>query len=143
MDTLTPAQRSERMRRVRSNGNRSTEWRLRSALMRCSVVGWRLHDTDLPGHPDFFFPARSLAVFIDGCFWHGCPFCKRPLPRDNYAYWAAKIKGNVKRADVVNRELRRMGYRVLRIWEHELASPKGIEKSLRAIERTTARRRRG
>src|ERR1043166_370282 len=133
MDTLTRAQRSERMRRVRSKGNRSTEWRLRSALMRGRVSGWRLHVKDLPGQPDFFFPRQRLAVFIDGCFWHACPSCKRPLPTNNYSYWVEKIKGNVKRAKDVNRALRTMGCRVLRVWEHELRSPRGVEKSLRAI----------
>src|SRR5438309_11494780 len=116
MDTLTRAQRSERMRQVRSRGNRSTEWQLRSALMRYRVSGWRLHVKDLPGQPDFFFPQRRLAVFIDGCFWHACPSGNRPLPTNNYSYWVAKIKRNVKRADDVNRALRSIGCRVRLIW---------------------------
>jgi DNA mismatch endonuclease (patch repair protein) len=69
--------------------------------------------------PDFVFRERRLAVFVDGCFWHGCPrhFNK---PRNNAAFWRRKIAANQARDRLVNRTLRRMGWRVLRIWEHEL-----------------------
>jgi DNA mismatch endonuclease (patch repair protein) len=71
------------------------------------------------GRPDFVFPDLKLAVFVDGCFWHGCPrhFIR---PRGNAAFWRKKIAGNKSRDRIVNRTLRRMGWRVLRIWEHEL-----------------------
>src|SRR5947209_13409422 len=83
MDTLTKEERSERMRKVRSKGNRSTEWRFRSALMRSRIRGWTLHDSSLIGSPDFAFREKKLVVFIDGCFWHGCRKCKRPVPKSN------------------------------------------------------------
>ena len=69
--------------------------------------------------PDFVFPKLKLAVFVDGCFWHGCPrhFIK---PRRNAAFWRRKIAGNRARDRIVNRTVRKMGWGVLRIWEHEL-----------------------
>jgi len=69
--------------------------------------------------PDFVFPKSKLAVFVDGCFWHGCPrhFIR---PRGNAAFWRKKIAANKARDRLVNRTLRRQGWKVLRIWEHEL-----------------------
>ena len=69
--------------------------------------------------PDFVFPKLRLAVFVDGCFWHGCPrhFTR---PKSRQAFWDAKILGNKQRDRLVNRTLRKAGWRVLRIWEHEL-----------------------
>ena len=70
--------------------------------------------------PDFVFPKLKLAVFVDGCFWHGCPqhFIQ---PRGNAAFWRKKIAANRTRDRLVNRTLRKMGWRVLRVWEHGLA----------------------
>src|SRR5437773_5766095 len=98
MDILNRQQRSERMRRVRARGNRSTEWKLRSALIRLGIRGWRMHESALPGCPDFVFAKARLVVFVDGCFWHGCSRCDRPLPRKNAMYWRSKVKGNLTRA---------------------------------------------
>lgn len=108
------------MRRVRSTGNRSTERRLRAALVSRGISGWEMHAADLPGTPDFVFRSASLAVFVDGCFWHGCPRCDRRLPATNSEYWARKIQGNRRRARLVARALNRRGFGTLRIWEHEL-----------------------
>jgi DNA mismatch endonuclease (patch repair protein) len=76
----------------------------------------------LPGRPDFAFPARRLAVFVDGCFWHGCPR-HGTLPKGNARFWREKIARNRERDREVNLELRRRGWRVIRIWEHELRRP--------------------
>src|SRR5690242_4583024 len=88
--TRVPPARSHVMSAIRSSGNRSTELRLRLALVRAGIPGWKLHVTGLPGRPDFFFPRRNLAVFVDGCFWHGCPKCGH-LPRTNHLFWKTKI----------------------------------------------------
>jgi len=71
------------------------------------------------GRPDFVFPASRVALFVDGCFWHGCPkhYTK---PKNNRAFWKRKLDANHARDRQVNRELRRKGWRVLRIWEHDL-----------------------
>lgn len=118
------------MSSVRSKGNRSTEWRFRSALMRRGIRGWKIHVRSIPGSPDFVFPERNLVIFIDGCFWHGCPKCKRPLPETNRAYWEGKVKSNMARARWITRELRRKGFKVVRFWEHELRSGESLEKLL-------------
>ncbi len=70
--------------------------------------------------PDFVFLKLRMAVFVDGCFWHGCPQ-HATKPRSNAAFWRRKLAGNQVRDRLVTRTLRRAGWRVLRIWEHELA----------------------
>ncbi len=82
------------------------------------ITGWRRRVV-LSGKPDFVFARQRVAVFVDGCFWHGCPkHCR--MPKGNRSYWAAKIGNNIARDALVTRRLRRAGWRVLRVWEHEL-----------------------
>src|SRR5688572_1454535 len=119
MDTVSRKRRSEIMSRVRSTRNRSTEWKLRAALVRNGVKGWKVTARQLPGNPDFVFPKRRLVVFVDGCFWHGCPKCGR-LPRTRKSFWSAKIAGNCERDKRQRKQLRLFGWEVIRIWEHEL-----------------------
>lgn len=111
--------RSEIMSRIRAKGNESTEMRMIRVFRWHGVTGWRRGQA-LPGKPDFAFRKERLCVFVDGCFWHGCPKCYRQ-PGSNNAYWAAKVERNRARDKRVARELRREGWRVLRVWEHELA----------------------
>lgn len=118
-DTFEPEIRSAIMASVRSSGNKSTEWKVRARLVAFSVTRWKMHDKTLPGSPDFVFPKRKLAVFIDGCFWHGCPKCYR-RPKSSRAYWDLKIKRNKTRDQSNHSRLRTMGWSVIRIWEHEL-----------------------
>jgi DNA mismatch endonuclease (patch repair protein) len=120
MDKVSPSERSRVMSRVRSVRNRSTEWRIRAALIRSGVRGWKLNSNDLPGRPDFAFPLNRLAVFLDGCFWHGCRKCRR-IPSSNTGYWDEKIKRNRARDRKVSGSLRGQGWRVIRIWEHEIS----------------------
>lgn len=118
-DTFKPEVRSAIMASVRSYGNKSTEWKVRARLVAFGVTRWKMHDKTLPGSPDFVFPKRKLAVFIDGCFWHGCPKCYR-RPKSSRAYWDLKIKRNKTRDQSNHSRLRTMGWSVIRIWEHEL-----------------------
>jgi len=122
-DWLSREQRSRNMASIRSKGNRTTEWAFRQLLGEAKISGWRRH-VDLPGKPDFAFRSQRLAVFIDGCFWHGCPRCYR-LPEDNRGYWKAKVDSNRARDRRRTKELRSLNWRVLRIWEHALESPSG------------------
>lgn len=119
MDTLDRNQRSRVMRSVRSHNNRSTEKRVRYSLVAKGVTGWTVGRRDILGWPDFYFEATKLAVFVDGCFWHGCSKCLR-LPRTNRKYWLTKIEGNKRRDKHVTNCLRRSGTRVIRFWEHEV-----------------------
>lgn len=115
------------MSAVRARGNRSTEWKVRSALVRNGIRGWKLHPKSIPGVPDFFFPGPGVAIFVDGCFWHQCPTCRRPLPKTNRLYWKKKLERNRLRSLEVSRELQQDGIRVIRVWEHELRTQKYIE----------------
>jgi DNA mismatch endonuclease Vsr len=119
LDRVDSKTRSRIMAAVRSRGCASTEGALRWALVRGAIRGWRMNARDLKGKPDFVFDRQSLAVFVDGCHWHGCPTCFRQ-PRTNIEYWKKKINRNKARDRAVTSFLRRNGWRVLRVWEHEL-----------------------
>lgn len=106
------------MSRIRSAGNKGTELRLVQIFRTNSITGWR-RGSKLPGKPDFVFPKQRLAVFVDGCFWHGCPK-HATWPKTRAAFWKAKIEGNRSRDRRVNRALRQRGWVVVRVWEHAL-----------------------
>jgi DNA mismatch endonuclease, patch repair protein len=134
------AQRSRAMGAVRSRGNRTTEQRLRMTLIRARVSGWKLHK-DLPGRPDFYFASAKLALFVDGCFWHGCEICGH-TPKSRREFWKAKIQRNRERDIRVVAELRHLGITAYRIWEHELATTATRRSLLRRIERIICRKAR-
>ncbi len=117
-DIFTKEKRSEVMSLIRGSGNKDTELRLISTFKRHGITGWRRR-WPLAGKPDFVFPKLKLAVFVDGCFWHGCPL-HATNPKSNAEFWATKIAKNQTRDHFVNRTLRSQGWRVVRIWEHEL-----------------------
>ncbi|MDP9175741.1 MAG: very short patch repair endonuclease [Planctomycetota bacterium] len=110
------------MARIRSKGNKSTELRLLAILRNEGIKGWR-RNQPVFGRPDFVFKASQVAVFVDGCFWHKCPRCFR-RPQSNNAYWDDKFQRNRRRDRRVNRQLRQLGWKVLRIWAHELVPGK-------------------
>lgn len=118
-DVFTARKRSEVMSRIRGKGNASTEKRMIQLFREHSIKGWR-RNWPLPGKPDFVFPKLRVALFVDGCFWHRCPKCYRK-PATNAEFWEAKITRNVARDKEVNRELKKRGWRVARVWEHALA----------------------
>jgi len=126
-DPLTKSQRSALMSKVKSTGNRSTEAVVEGSLRLVGISGWVRHPRRIPGRPDFYFRQQRLALFIDGCFWHGCSQCGR-LPKSRVGFWKAKIDGNRRRDAVVRRDLRLGGYRILRIWEHDLKSSGWLRK---------------
>lgn len=134
-DTVDRATRSRIMSKVRGHGNRSTERRLRGALIAAGVRNWEIAPDDVLGRPDFVFRKKHMAVFVDGCFWHGCPKCYR-RPKSSRQYWEQKVGRNRARDRKVTSGLRHNGWSVLRFWEHELAdSPstcvRRIEQRLR------------
>ena len=119
MDWLAPDQRSRNMAAIRSHGNRSTENAIRFRMIRAGVCGFKLCASNLPGRPDFVFENARLVVFLDGCYWHGCPRCYR-APASNTGYWSQKFARNKARDRKVGRLLRAGGWRVVRFWEHEI-----------------------
>lgn len=123
-DVFSKAKRSEIMSRVRSRGNQRTELKLIQILRRFRIAGWSRRCA-LVGSPDFVFPSHRLAVFVDGCFWHGCPLHGK-TPRTNRQFWAAKLSRNKMRDRTVNKSLRKTGWRVLRLWQHELGDAERV-----------------
>jgi len=119
MDNVDRFTRSRTMAAVNSKNNRSTEWRLRPFLVRAGLRGWKVQAIYLPGKPDFVFIKSRIAIFVDGCFWHGCPKCCR-MPKSNKTYWRNKIKTNMIRDKNINKILHNMDWKVIRFWEHEI-----------------------
>jgi DNA mismatch endonuclease (patch repair protein) len=117
-DRISTQARSALMARVLSRRNASTELRLAALFRRFKIRGWRRNQI-LVGKPDFLFRSERIAVFVDGCFWHGCPTCYR-RPEANRLYWDAKVGRNRTRDQHVSRTLRKEGWCVVRVWEHEL-----------------------
>jgi DNA mismatch endonuclease Vsr len=107
------------MRAIKARSNATTELRFRAHLIRNGIAGWKVCVKGLPGCPDFFFPGNRIAVFVDGCFWHGCPKCGH-TPKSNRPYWTKKLASNKRRDLQVGRTLRSKGIRVLRLWECQL-----------------------
>ena len=112
-------QRSRTMSAIRGRGNKTTEARFRMALVRAGITGWKVRPRGLLSNPDFYFPDRNVVVFLDGCFWHGCPKCGH-IPNTRRRFWKAKIERNRLRDRQTTLKLRVQGFRVLRNWEHEL-----------------------
>lgn len=117
-DVLTAAQRSYNMSRIRSEKT-VPEMRLRELLISKGLSDFEMQPKNIPGRPDFYFPHRKTAIFLDGCFWHGCKDCFQ-MPKNNKEFWESKIKSNILRDKIVNKKLTKCGIRVIRIKEHEL-----------------------
>ena len=117
-DVFSKAKRSEVMSRIRGRGNKDTELALMKILRRHGISGWR-RQRPIFGRPDFLFAREKVVVLVDGCFWHGCPRHAR-MPRSNRSFWMKKLARNRVRDRLVSRTLRKLGWRVVRIWEHEL-----------------------
>lgn len=102
------------------------------SFLRKHKVYFRKHYGKAHGNPDIAIPSRKMAVFIDGDFWHGWHFSKEKnrLPT---SYWVAKIEANIRRDRKNRAALRRLGWAVLRIWEHELKTKKNKQKILDKI----------
>jgi DNA mismatch endonuclease, patch repair protein len=111
--------RSRTMSAIKSRGNLTTEQRLRSALVRAGIRGWTVQPKGFVGSPDFYFHREKLIVFVDGCFWHGCPKCGH-IPKTNRGYWKEKVKRNGMRDRRNARKLQSQGFTVMRFWEHQL-----------------------
>lgn len=129
LNRKTAKTRSEIMRAVRSQDNKSTEVLLSRLLKEIGRRHWVSHSSDILGRPDFAFKRKKIAIFVDGCFWHGCKKCFR-RPKTSQEYWDEKIGKNKLRDKKVTRELRRQGWEVIRVWEHQLKAPPRVKKRL-------------
>lgn len=134
-DNLTPHDRRKAMQAVKSK-NTSLERKLFATLAGMRLRGWKRNAQDVLGKPDAVFETRRVAIFVNGCFWHGCPECQRKLPETNRQYWERKIGRNIER-DALNRStLIEDGWVVITIWEHEFkTSRERIRRDIRlAVE---------
>jgi DNA mismatch endonuclease (patch repair protein) len=127
-DKFSAEKRSDIMSRVHSE-NTTPEIRVRKLLHRMGYR-FRLHRTDLPGKPDIILPRYNTAIFVHGCFWHGCPTCRHAKirPATNTGYWNRKLDRTIERDKENQRKLKALGWRVLVIWECE--TKKSNEESL-------------
>jgi DNA mismatch endonuclease, patch repair protein len=135
MDHVSAEDCSRMMAAVRSKGNRSTEVALGRLLSAVGLRGYRKH-WSVPGTPDFAWPVLQVAVFVDGCFWHGCS-CKT-IPKTNRRFWCEKIRDNQRRDQRVTRQLRRQNWKVIRIKECAIGKMSTV---LRIHSAVAARRR--
>jgi DNA mismatch endonuclease (patch repair protein) len=106
------------MSAIRSKGNETTEIALMRLFRKNKVVGWR-RNYDLQGKPDFVFPKDKMIVFVDGCFWHGHT-CLKPRDSLKKGFWKEKIESNKERDKLINKSLRKDGWKVVRVWECEI-----------------------
>lgn len=127
-DVFTKEKRSEVMSRIKGKGNKDTELAMIQILRINHISGWRRNQAIL-GKPDFIFRKNKVALFVDGCFWHGCPKHSN-MPRNNREFWEKKLQGNKNRDKLVSRELEKMGWKVIRVWEHELANSDRVAKRI-------------
>ena len=130
-DVFSKKKRSQVMAAIRSKGNKATELRLISILRAHGIKGWRRH-LKLVGSPDFGFPKLKLAVFVDGCFWHFCPWHGH-RPRSNRLFWRRKLDRNKARDKRTTKELTRQGWKVIRFWEHQLHDTEKVAGKLENI----------
>jgi DNA mismatch endonuclease (patch repair protein) len=120
-DVFDKQKRSDVMSKVRSKGNKSTELKMIKLFKENGITGWR-RNYSVQGKPDFVFIKQRVAIFVDGCFWHGHD-CRNTRPSANAEYWQSKRERNMKRDIKVTELFEKRGWRVLRIWECELKKP--------------------
>ena len=117
-DIFNTQKRSSIMSKVRSKNNKSTEIKLISFFKDNNITGWR-RNYPVKGHPDFVFLDKKVAVFVDGCFWHGHD-CRNTRPTSNADYWNKKRERNIQHDKEITSLFERRGWSVIRIWECEL-----------------------
>jgi DNA mismatch endonuclease (patch repair protein) len=129
-DNISTRRRSWVMAQVQSK-NTSPELIVRRAAHALGLR-FRLHRTDLPGTPDLVFPKLKIALFVNGCFWHRHPACKRArMPKSRVDYWKAKLQRNVKRDRKVASQLISLGWRPIVVWECETKDSEMLRATLR------------
>lgn len=117
-DIFDKEARSEIMRAVKSKNTKSTELALIALFRENHITGWR-HSYNVKGHPDFVFLEKRIAIFVDGCFWHGHD-CRNTRPATNTEYWKKKRERNMQHDIEITARFEKRGWTVIRIWECEL-----------------------
>ena len=114
--------------------NTNPEVAFRKELRAQKVVDCKLHPKALPGRPDIYFPSEKLAVFINGCFWHRCPYCKPRIPKTHKAFWSKKFAANVARDKRKRAELKKLGIKSVVFWECQIK--KNVQKLVAKLKKT-------
>ena len=142
MDTISRERRTANMAAIRAHDT-APELVVRKFLFR-NGLRFRLHSKSLPGRPDLVFPARRVAVFVHGCFWHGCTKCVDGMRKvkSNRKYWAEKISGNQIRDSRNEAALRASGWVPLVIWECQVCAQLNLQALLNSIRNAPLRRKR-
>jgi DNA mismatch endonuclease (patch repair protein) len=117
------------MSRIKGKGNKDTELVMIQILRKNHISGWKRNQAVL-GKPDFIFSKEKIALFVDGCFWHRCPKHSN-MPKNNQEFWAKKLQQNKDRDRYVSRELKKAGWKIVRVWEHELKYPDRVVVKLK------------
>ncbi len=117
-DIFNKEKRSQIMSAVHSKQNKSTEIKLIKIFKKNGIIGWR-RNYKVKGHPDFVFPDKKIAIFVDGCFWHGHD-CRNTRPADNAEFWQKKRERNMRHDKEITALFEKRGWTVIRIWECEL-----------------------
>ena len=117
-DVFSTQERSQIMKKVRPSGNKTTELKLIEHFNAAHITGWR-RNYKVKGHPDFVFLDKRIAIFVDGCFWHGHD-CRNTRPAENADYWNKKRTKNIEHDLAVTELFEHRGWTVIRIWECEL-----------------------
>lgn len=131
-DHLSKEKRSWNMARIRSSNTRA-EFAVRK-LLHSLGYRFRLHRSDLPGKPDIVLPRHRTVIFVHGCFWHRHNRCsKSTTPKTNIQYWTDKFKRNIKRDIVSKKELNKLGWRVIVIWECETTDDNCIARKIKRL----------
>lgn len=133
MDNLTRSQRSKNMRNIRSKDT-LMEIKIRSCIHRLGLR-FRKNVLELPGKPDIVFPSYKVVVFLDSCFWHMCPYHYN-IPKTRRNYWFPKLIRNKEKAKEVNKKLKNEGWKIVRLWEHQVKNnfDKCITKIINALK---------
>lgn len=129
MDTISPEERSDLMRRICSSSTAAEV--LVCKIARRIKRNFQVNSRRLPGSPDLAFFKLRRAVFVHGCFWHQHSGCRRSnFPKSRLNYWEPKLQGNVERDREVRRRLKALGWNCLTIWECECQKPERIQRKL-------------
>lgn len=125
---------------MQANKSRDTkpELKVRAALRQAGLPGYRLQWRAAPGRPDICYPGRKVAIFVNGCFWHRCPYCALPGPRSNVEFWRAKFARNRARDERDHEQLVADGWTVIVVWECRLKRGR-FERTMREVVREVRR----
>lgn len=138
-DGRAPIPKNENISKVMSANkakNTKPEMTFRKALWNKGIRGYRLHWKNIPGRPDIVFVSKKIAIFVNGCYWHRCPYCHPSMPKSNTEFWHNKFKKNIERDKKKIQELEKLGWKVITIWECQIKKEleQQIEKVINCLE---------